>query len=79
MKKLAVADRSRVKKNGWVDCSVTKDGRCWPYWQSRIRFYWMQRFKAGTAAEVRHTCRPVVGGGAMYGGDNLAYEADYFQ
>jgi hypothetical protein len=79
MKKLTVADRSRVEKNGWVDCSVTNDGRCWPYWQSRIQFYWTQHFKAGTAVDVTHTYHPVVGGGAMYGGGDIAAYANYFQ
>jgi hypothetical protein len=67
MKKLAAADRSRLERDGWVDCSLTKDGKCWPYWRSRIQFYWTQRFAAGTTVEVEHVYRPVVGGGGVYG------------
>jgi len=66
MKKLSATDRSRLERNQWVDCSLTKDRKCWPYWQSRIQYYWTQRFRAGQAVEVMHTYRPVVGGGQMY-------------
>jgi len=66
VKKLSAQDRSRLEKNNWVDCSLTRDDKCWPYWQSRIQFYWTQRFPAGQTVSVRHTYRPVVGGSVIY-------------
>jgi len=66
VKKLAAADRARIQKEHWVDCALTPDGKCWPYWQSRIQYYWTQRFPAGAAVEIRHTYRPVVGGSFVY-------------
>jgi hypothetical protein len=79
MNKLSAADRARVEKEGWVDCSLTKDGKCWPYWQSRIQYYWPQRFKAGAAVEVKHTYRPVVGGGWMARGDDVDSYSNYLK
>jgi hypothetical protein len=63
--RLAPPDRQKVTESNWVDCKLTRDGRCWPYWQSRIQYYWTQRFPAGRAVEVAHSYRPVVGGGYL--------------
>ncbi len=54
--------QARFEKNGWMDCKLTNDGKCWPMWQARVQFYWTQRFPARSAVEVRHTYSPVVGG-----------------
>jgi hypothetical protein len=54
-----------LKRLEWVDCGLTRDGRCWPYWLSRIQYYWKQRFPARATVEVTHTYRPVAGGGAI--------------
>jgi hypothetical protein len=66
VKKLDPAARQKIQKNNWVDCSLTPDGKCWPYWTSRIQYYWTQRFAAGATLRVRHSYRPVVGGGRLY-------------
>ena len=72
VKKLSTGDRSRLQKDNWVDCSLTPDGKCWPYWQSRVQYYWTQRFPAGETVEIRHTYRPVVGGAHIYPSDSGA-------
>src|SRR5262249_9776697 len=43
VRKLAPAERARLERDHWIDCSLTPDGKCWPYWRSRIQFYWTQR------------------------------------
>jgi hypothetical protein len=64
--RLAAGDRSKLQQDGWIDCSLTNNGKCWPYWRSRIQYYWTERFPAGSAIEVRHEYRPVVGGSHIY-------------
>ena len=40
-----------------------KTGRwVWPWWQTRIQFYWTQHFPANGTVRVSHTYLPVVGG-----------------
>ncbi|HXJ89420.1 MAG TPA: DUF4424 family protein [Candidatus Binatia bacterium] len=34
----------------------------WPWWQTRIQFYWTQHFRANSTLHVSHTYVPVVGG-----------------
>lgn len=69
IEKLDKKDRSRLESSGLFDCSLTKDGKCWPYWKSRAQFYWTQRFLAGSSVEVQHVYRPIVGGGSIYADD----------
>ena len=70
---LNVRDRLKLESDGLIDCSLTKDERCWPYWKSRTQFYWRQRFAAGRAVVIRHTYRPVVGGGYLTRDDDGAW------
>ena len=77
--KLAPADRGRIVKSEWVDCSLTPDHKCWPYWKSRIQYYWTQHFPTRRTVEITHTYHPVVGGGTMYRGEEVKYYADYFR
>lgn len=74
--KLAPTDRAHILKQGWVDCSLTRDHKCWPYWQSRMQYYWTQHFPAGGSIEVTHTYHPVVGGGTMYSGEDGRREVE---
>jgi hypothetical protein len=60
--KVTPNERARFEKNEWIDCTLSRDGKCWPLWQTRIQYYWAQRFPARSAVEVQHTYRPVVGG-----------------
>lgn len=43
---------------------VTREMRdaYWPNWNTRIQFFWRQRFPAHRNIKVRHTYRPIVGG-----------------
>jgi hypothetical protein len=59
---LPVENRQELERRGWIDCSLSRDGRCWPLWQTRVQFYWTEHFKAHSKVEVLHTYRPVVGG-----------------
>ena len=61
-RKAPPAQQARFEKNGWIDCKLTNDGKCWPMWTVRVQFYWTQRFPARSAVEVRHSYSPIVGG-----------------
>jgi hypothetical protein len=71
-RKAPQSQQARFEKNGWIDCKLTGDGKCWPMWQARFQFYWTQRFPARTAVEVRHTYSPIVGGSYVYSDDTGA-------
>ena len=74
-RKAPPAARARFEKDGWIDCHLTQDGKCWPMWQVRVQFYWTQRFPAKSTVEVQHTYSPIVGGSyltpGMDGASNL--------
>ncbi len=61
VKRLSNEERTGLENSGLVDCSLTA-GKCWPYWKSRVQFYWQQRFPANATVEIQHTYRPFVGG-----------------
>ncbi len=63
VKKLTSEERGRMQKRGWTDCGLTPDGKCWPYWKSRVQFFWRQKFPANRPVDVRHSYRPIAGGG----------------
>ena len=62
--KLPAAKRSPLEKEELIVCEDVGGGerRCWPTWETRTRFYWMQHFPAESTVAVQHTYRPVVGG-----------------
>jgi hypothetical protein len=63
--RLPPADQARLKQRQWVDCSLTSDQKCWPQWQTRVKFYWTQHFPAKAVVGVEHTYHPVVGGSLL--------------
>ncbi len=71
-RKAPAALQARFEKNGWMDCKLTNDGKCWPMWQVRVQFYWTQRFPARATVEVAHTYSPIVGGSFITPADNGA-------
>lgn len=71
-RKAAPPQQARFEKNGWIDCKLTNDGKCWPMWEVRVQFYWTQRFPARSAVEVRHTYQPIVGGSYITPGNDGA-------
>lgn len=55
-----------VQFNDWSDSLNGPWHRdYWGDWQTRLRFYWTQHFRAGKTVEVRHEYKPVVGGGYL--------------
>jgi Domain of unknown function (DUF4424) len=61
--RLPAAVQNRVLRAVWmVGCSGPRDSECWPYWQVRIQYHWMQRFPAKSRVQIEHVYRPVVGG-----------------
>jgi hypothetical protein len=52
------------------------DERFWPWWQTRIQFYWTQHFRANSTVRVSHTYAPVVGG--SYIDDDGSYIAERY-
>jgi len=49
----------------------------WPWWQTRVQYFWSQRFPAHSSITIRHTYRPVVGGGYFYEGVGRARDKEY--
>jgi hypothetical protein len=35
---------------------------CWPWWNVRVQYYWVQHFPRNSTVKVLHTYQPVVGG-----------------
>jgi hypothetical protein len=62
--------RARLQKSGWMQGCEPGDPQCWPYWQLRVQYHWMQRFPAKSTVQVEHTYRPVVGGSNIIQADN---------
>ena len=74
VQKLTVAQRKQFEKDELI---VTDDAsgsplRYWANWNTRVQFYWTQRFPAKSVVEVEHRYRPVVGGAYMTATDTGA-------
>jgi hypothetical protein len=59
--------RSELEQDHWIvdeepDAAGKTTEGMWPWWQSRIQFYWTQHFPANRTVRVSHTYLPVVGG-----------------
>jgi hypothetical protein len=69
---LTPARRAALAKQELIECD---SAGCFPVWESRIQYYWKQRFPAGATVVVQHVYRPVVGGsfiaGSMDGKSNV--------
>jgi hypothetical protein len=62
--------RARLQKSGWMQGCEPGDPECWPYWQLRVQYHWIQRFPARSTVQVEHTYCPVVGGSYIIQADN---------
>lgn len=68
IQKLPKPELSQLVKDEWIvdDGTETTAGKTdrwiWPWWQTRIQFYWTQHFPANSTVRVSHTYAPVVGG-----------------
>jgi len=45
----------------------------WPWWQTRIQFYWAQHFPANTTVRISHSYVPVVGGSYIVDEDDGSF------
>jgi hypothetical protein len=61
VRKMPLQKRQPFEKE---DLVLSDDGgkTWWCGWKTRVQFYWTQHFPAGSAVEVLHKYRPVVGG-----------------
>lgn len=66
IQKLPIIERSQLEKDEWIvneDLNTGKnDQSFWPWWQTRIQFYWTQHFPANGSVPISHTYVPIVGG-----------------
>lgn len=67
IQKLPIIERSQLEKDEWVvnenlDATSKNDQSFWPWWQTRIQFYWTQHFPANRTVRISHTYLPIVGG-----------------
>jgi Domain of unknown function (DUF4424) len=68
VKHLEPAKRAELVKAEWLvsddvgEAAANPDRRYWPYWDTKVTYYWTQHFPASATIEVRHVYRPVVGG-----------------
>jgi hypothetical protein len=65
--KLPKAQLIQLVQKHWVvnegsEADVKTGQWIWPWWQTRIQFYWTQHFPANSTVRVSHTYLPVVGG-----------------
>lgn len=67
IQKLPIIERSQLEKDEWIvnenpDATGKNDQSFWPWWQTRIQFYWTQHFPANGSVRISHTYVPIVGG-----------------
>jgi hypothetical protein len=65
--KLPKPQLSELEQEHWIvneepDTAGKNYQAIWPWWQTRIQFYWTQHFPANRTVRVTHTYMPVVGG-----------------
>ena len=67
IQKIPSIERSQLEKQEWIvnedlDTTGKNDQSFWPWWQTRIQFYWTQHFPANGSVHISHTYVPIVGG-----------------
>ena len=72
--KLSTQQHSQLEKDELLvsDDVGGEKRRYWANWNTRVQFYWTQRFPARGTVEVQHKYRPVVGGVYRVPGDSVA-------
>jgi hypothetical protein len=60
--KRAELEKSELLVSDDVGEPANPDRRYWPYWDTKVTYYWTQHFPAGATVQIRHEYRPVVGG-----------------
>ncbi len=73
--RLGIPAKTALAKEKLIACDNGLQASCWPAWETRVQFYWTQRFPAGKTVTLKQSYRPVVGGsyivGSMDGESNL--------
>jgi len=82
IKKLPLANRNQLKKEGLItndeSPSDEPEKYWWATWTMNVRYYWTQRFPARSTVELVQTYRPIVGGTYLpYGSDVREYLNPY--
>jgi hypothetical protein len=67
LRKLSAQQRAALVKDELIECydERTASERCAAMWETRIQYYWTQRFPARGAVTLRQSYQPVVGGSYM--------------
>ena len=63
--KIPKLERIELEQEHWIvneEPDAPTEQSMWPWWQTRIQFYWTQHFPANGTVRVSHTYVPVVGG-----------------
>jgi Domain of unknown function (DUF4424) len=60
IQRLTAQQRAALSKEELLACEDRQP--CWATWETRIQYYWTQRFPARGTVTLRQTYRPVVGG-----------------
>lgn len=75
VRKLSEPQRKQLEKDEIVvsdEPPATPNRSYWPFWTTKVQFYWTQHFPARGTIEVQHKYRPVVGGGYITATDTGA-------
>lgn len=67
IEKLPPGQRNQLEKDELIVSEETTGGGktekwVWPWWQTRVQFYWTQHFDSNSIVRVSHTYLPIVGG-----------------
>ena len=67
IQRLSKIDRGKLERDEWIvnenlDANSKNDQSFWPWWQTRIQFYWTLHFPANRPIRISHTYAPIVGG-----------------
>jgi hypothetical protein len=67
LRRLPAQQRAMLEKDEWVECNEEQGAgpRCAAMWETRIQYYWTQRFPARNTVTLRQSYAPVVGGSYM--------------
>jgi len=75
IEKLQQSQREQLEKEELIVSEETEQGGkqvkwVWPWWQTRVQFYWTQHFAKRSVVRVSHTYQPVVGGSYITNDDD---------
>jgi len=80
IKKLALNVREQLAKEEIIvdeEDSKNDVSEHWPWWQTRLQYFWSQKFPPHSSITIRHSYQPIVGGGYFYEGVGRAEDKEY--